>query len=105
MIRLLALAVAGAYGQSEVIVTDEQCSAELPTTCFEKPFQRDNTPFAAAYNTELVSLNQNMIYRHLGRSGLLVSAISYGAWLTFKEKSGMVVDNAAEMLETAIRGG
>ncbi len=44
-----------------------------------------------------------MEYRYLGRSGLQVSALSYGAWVTF---SGQIdVDRAAECMSAAYEAG
>lgn len=40
----------------------------------------------------------NMIYRHLGKSGLKVSAFSFGAWVTFGKQIG---DTTAEQLMCA----
>lgn len=44
-----------------------------------------------------------MFYRHLGRTGLQVSALSFGAWVTFGNQIGD--DTARELLETAYAGG
>jgi voltage-dependent potassium channel beta subunit len=44
-----------------------------------------------------------MEYRNLGRSGLKVSALSYGAWVTFGNQVG--VDEAAELIGTAFDAG
>jgi len=44
-----------------------------------------------------------MEYRNLGRSGLKVSALSYGAWVTFGNQ--VDVDDAAELLRTAFDAG
>ncbi len=44
-----------------------------------------------------------MEYRNLGRSGLKVSALSYGAWVTFGNQVG--VDEAAELIGTALDAG
>ena len=44
-----------------------------------------------------------MEYRRLGKSGLLVSALSYGAWVTFNKQVG--VDNAVEIMKTAYDAG
>jgi voltage-dependent potassium channel beta subunit len=44
-----------------------------------------------------------MIYRRLGESGLKVSALSYGSWITFAEERGY--ENALECLQTAHKGG
>lgn len=46
-----------------------------------------------------------MIYRPLGRSGLRVSAISYGAWLTVSETGAVNLEKHVEILRTAIRSG
>ena len=44
-----------------------------------------------------------MEYRNLGRSGLKVSALSYGAWVTFGNQ--VDVDDAAELLKIALDAG
>ena len=44
-----------------------------------------------------------MEYRHLGRSGLKVSALSYGAWVTFGDQ--IDVDRAAECMQIAYDHG
>lgn len=44
-----------------------------------------------------------MEYRHLGRSGLRVSALSYGAWVTFGDQFGE--DTAYECMKTAYDAG
>jgi voltage-dependent potassium channel beta subunit len=44
-----------------------------------------------------------MQYRHLGRSGLQVSLLSFGSWVTFGEQIG--TDLAAECLSVAREGG
>lgn len=44
-----------------------------------------------------------MEYRHLGRSGLKVSALSYGAWVTFGEQVGNQV--AYDTMKTAYEAG
>mmetsp|Transcript_64388 Transcript_64388/g.188390 ORF Transcript_64388/g.188390 Transcript_64388/m.188390 type:complete len:403 (+) Transcript_64388:82-1290(+) len=49
--------------------------------------------------------NHSMIYRALGRSGLRVSAISYGAWLTVSQTGSFTLDKHVEILRTAIRSG
>ena len=47
-----------------------------------------------------------MKYRPLGNSGLRVSEISYGAWMTFGSKSPIaVIDDAKKMLLTGIEQG
>eukprot|EP00930_Biecheleria_cincta_P082517 TRINITY_DN72237_c0_g1_i1.p1 TRINITY_DN72237_c0_g1~~TRINITY_DN72237_c0_g1_i1.p1 ORF type:complete len:428 (-),score=42.17 TRINITY_DN72237_c0_g1_i1:164-1420(-) len=49
--------------------------------------------------------NAQMVYRALGRSGLRVSAISYGAWLTVSETGTVNLDKHVEILRTAIMSG
>lgn len=44
-----------------------------------------------------------MIYRRLGRSGLKVSALSFGAWVTFGNQIGDPV--ARELMHTAYDAG
>jgi voltage-dependent potassium channel beta subunit len=44
-----------------------------------------------------------MQYRHLGRSGLQVSVLSFGSWVTFGDQIG--TDLAVECLSTAREGG
>lgn len=44
-----------------------------------------------------------MEYRRLGRSGLQVSALSYGAWISFGLQLG--VDQAYALMERAYHGG
>ena len=44
-----------------------------------------------------------MLYRHLGRTGLQVSALSYGSWVTFHTQVG--VDAAVEAMSTAYDAG
>jgi voltage-dependent potassium channel beta subunit len=44
-----------------------------------------------------------MIYRHLGKSGLQVSALSLGSWVTFHLQSGL--DDATEMMGAAYEHG
>lgn len=44
-----------------------------------------------------------MIYRRLGNSGLKVSALSLGSWVTFDQENGL--DNAMACLSTAREGG
>lgn len=44
-----------------------------------------------------------MEYRHLGRSGLRVSALSYGAWITFGDQ--FADDTAYECMKTAFDAG
>jgi aryl-alcohol dehydrogenase-like predicted oxidoreductase len=44
-----------------------------------------------------------MIYRRLGRSGLKVSALSFGAWVTFGNQIGDPV--ARELMQTAYDAG
>jgi voltage-dependent potassium channel beta subunit len=44
-----------------------------------------------------------MIYRHLGKSGLQVSALSLGSWVTFHLQSG--IDDAIEMMGAAYEHG
>ncbi|MDH4125645.1 MAG: aldo/keto reductase [Gammaproteobacteria bacterium] len=44
-----------------------------------------------------------MRYRHLGKSGLQVSALSMGSWLTFRDKSA--IDATTEMMATAYDAG
>jgi len=45
----------------------------------------------------------DMQYRRLGKSGLKVSVLSYGAWVTFKNQAD--VDKAAEMMKAAYDAG
>ena len=45
----------------------------------------------------------NMEYRRLGKSGLPVSALSYGSWVTFSNQ--MAVDAALETMTTAYEAG
>ena len=45
----------------------------------------------------------SMLYRRLGRTGLQVSALSFGAWVTFGNQ--ISDDTARELLETAYAGG
>jgi voltage-dependent potassium channel beta subunit len=45
----------------------------------------------------------NMEYRHLGKSGLKVSALSFGAWVTFGTQFG--VDEALEIMTAAYDAG
>ncbi|TYZ67439.1 hypothetical protein PybrP1_006822 [[Pythium] brassicae (nom. inval.)] len=45
----------------------------------------------------------NMKYRYLGNSGLLVSRLSFGSWVTFDDKFG--VDAAYEIMVKAFEGG
>ncbi|CAD7931316.1 unnamed protein product [Amoebophrya sp. A25] len=49
--------------------------------------------------------NTAMEYRALGRSGLRVSALSYGAWLTFTEDGQVGVNKAKQILKECIRQG
>ena len=44
-----------------------------------------------------------MKYRHLGKSGLQVSALSFGAWVTFGKQAD--VDVALEMMQAAKDAG
>ena len=44
-----------------------------------------------------------MEYRSLGASGLKVSALSYGSWVTFGQQIGD--DTAADLMKTAYEGG
>lgn len=44
-----------------------------------------------------------MEYRHLGKSGIRVSALSLGSWVTFHQQ--VDVDNAVEMMKTAYDAG
>ena len=44
-----------------------------------------------------------MLYRRLGRTGLQISALSFGAWVTFGSQVGD--DTARELLHTAYAGG
>jgi aryl-alcohol dehydrogenase-like predicted oxidoreductase len=44
-----------------------------------------------------------MVHRRLGRSGLKVSVLSFGSWVTFKAQVDK--DAAAEMLQTARDAG
>lgn len=44
-----------------------------------------------------------MEYRHLGRSGIRVSALSLGSWVTFHQQVN--VDSAVEMMKTAYDAG
>ena len=44
-----------------------------------------------------------MEYRHLGKSGLKVSALSFGAWVTFGTQFG--VDEALEIMTAAYDAG
>jgi len=46
-----------------------------------------------------------MLYRPLGNSGLRVSAISYGAWLTVSDTGAVNLQKHVEILRTAIRSG
>ncbi|CAK9057832.1 Probable voltage-gated potassium channel subunit beta (K(+) channel subunit beta) [Durusdinium trenchii] len=46
-----------------------------------------------------------MLYRPLGQSGLRVSAISYGAWLTVSETGAVNLEKHVEILKAAIRSG
>lgn len=46
-----------------------------------------------------------MIYRPLGRTGLRVSAVSYGAWLTVSESGQVSLEKAIQVVEEAIRQG
>ncbi|CAM2899335.1 aldo/keto reductase [Rariglobus hedericola] len=51
----------------------------------------------------MVMPSMNMIYRPLGRSGLQVSALSFGAWVTFGKQIGDPV--AKKLLHTAYDAG
>lgn len=44
-----------------------------------------------------------MLYRRLGQTGLQISALSFGAWVTFGQQIGD--DTARELLQTAYAGG
>jgi voltage-dependent potassium channel beta subunit len=44
-----------------------------------------------------------MNYRHLGRSGLQVSELSFGSWVTFHNQAG--VESAVEMMSAAYEAG
>ena len=44
-----------------------------------------------------------MKYRHLGRSGLEVSELSFGSWVTFHSQLGE--DQALECMKTAYEAG
>ncbi|MGA8206129.1 MAG: aldo/keto reductase, partial [Woeseiaceae bacterium] len=44
-----------------------------------------------------------MKYRHLGRAGIQVSALSFGSWVTFHHQSG--IDDAVEMMGAAFDAG
>ena len=44
-----------------------------------------------------------MLYRPLGKSGLKISALSFGAWVTFGKQIGNPV--AAKLLHTAYDAG
>ena len=46
-----------------------------------------------------------MQYRALGHSGLRVSALSYGAWLTVSESGFVPLETHLEILRTALRRG
>ncbi|MEA2008093.1 MAG: aldo/keto reductase, partial [Chloroflexota bacterium] len=44
-----------------------------------------------------------MKYRYLGKSGLKISALSFGSWVTFGNQAQ--VDKAYEMMKTAYEAG
>ena len=44
-----------------------------------------------------------MIYRHLGKSGLQVSALSLGSWVTFHLQTGL--DDSVDMMAAAYDAG
>ncbi len=44
-----------------------------------------------------------MKYRHLGKSGIQVSELSFGSWITFHSQFGM--DSAVEMMAAAYDAG
>ena len=44
-----------------------------------------------------------MEYRHLGRSGLRVSALSLGSWVSFHYQAGL--DQAVELMSAAYDAG
>ena len=46
--------------------------------------------------------NHTMTYRALGKTGLRVSSLSYGAWLTFSETGQVGIDKAKEIMKAAI---
>lgn len=47
----------------------------------------------------------SMVYRPLGKTGLRVSALSYGAWLTFSEQGQVGIDRAKTIMRACIQEG
>eukprot|EP00398_MALV-I-01_sp_L67-1_P000695 gene695-660_t len=99
MTKLIFLVISSVFARQNEVVKPEKPDGKCPEP-------RELTPFGKAFNAPIHDEKfPTMRYRHLGRSGLLVSVVSYGAWLTFREDTGMVVDKAVEMIETAISKG
>ena len=44
-----------------------------------------------------------MNYRHLGKSGIKISELSFGSWVTFHNQAG--IDSAVEMMAAAYDAG
>jgi voltage-dependent potassium channel beta subunit len=63
------------------------------------PIRRSHTPKATA----MASSNHSMIYRNLGNTGLKVSVLSFGSWVSFDYQ--LDVDAAKDLISTAIASG
>lgn len=83
-----------AASQPLVSALDGTCSTAID---LEPPKQRVS-PFS-------IEANHSMVYRALGRSGLRVSAISYGAWLTVSQTGSVTLDKHVDILRAAVRSG
>ncbi|CAD7966195.1 unnamed protein product [Amoebophrya sp. A120] len=80
-------------------VAKQDQDALLPKHSFSKP---PVSPFGKQN-----PYNHTMTYRPLGKTGLRVSTLSYGAWLTFSSNSNQIetIEKAKEILTACVKSG
>lgn len=72
--------------------------------CYGLDGERRLSPFTPQGRDSM--LNHTMTYRSLGKTGLRVSTLSYGAWLTFSESSQIAtIEKAKAIIKACIETG
>lgn len=69
-------------------------TSNLPSASPPSPFKGDDNPY-----------KHRMTYRPLGKTGLRISALSYGAWLTFSENGQIGIQKAKDILTECVKQG